>query len=197
MAFHRRRAYQRTQRALMYQDRGPTSWRYFVRDLQVIDRPPATPTRAGALDRLTRAICVVSASSDGIPHAATIDSFTFVSTEPAVAMVSLTTGSTMLDVIERAGAFAVSVLAYDQEVLARHFGSRSRGFGWAQFEGVDVSPGRWTNALYGGPWPGTSSRSHPRSRRATTSWFSAGCSKRRSETARRRRCYGRIAPTVP
>jgi flavin reductase (DIM6/NTAB) family NADH-FMN oxidoreductase RutF len=52
----------------------------------------------------------------------------------------------MLDFIERAGSFAVSVLACDQEHLARRFASRSRGRGDGQFKGVDVSLGPWTKA---------------------------------------------------
>jgi flavin reductase len=112
-----------------------------------MDRPSAPATQAGALDRLPRAISVVSASADGTPHAATIDSFTVVSTEPALVMVSLTRGSRMLDVIERAQSFVVSVLAVDQEHLARRFASRNRGLGAAQFDGVEVSAGYWTKAL--------------------------------------------------
>jgi len=117
-----------------------------VRDIQVATRPVLVPSRATALDRLTRAICVVTTSADGTPHAATIDSCTAVSAEPALVLISLTNGSTMLDFIERAGTFAVSVLAFDQEPLARRFASRSRGLAFTQFAGVDVSIGPWTKA---------------------------------------------------
>ncbi len=117
-----------------------------MRNLQVVDRPRAAAAQSVALDRLTRAVSVVSASADGSPHAATIDSFTVVSSDPALVMVSLTRGSTMLDVIDRAQSFAVSLLAYDQQALARRFASRSRGRGAAQFEGVAVSVGYWTSA---------------------------------------------------
>jgi flavin reductase (DIM6/NTAB) family NADH-FMN oxidoreductase RutF len=119
---------------------------FVVRNLQVAARPSLVPTEATALDRVTRAISVVTASAEGIPHAATIDSFTAVSGEPSLVMVSLTQGSTMLDFIERAGSFAVSVLAFDQEALARRFASRNRGLGFAQFEEVDISTGPWTKA---------------------------------------------------
>ena len=120
-------------------------------DLQVAERPLMSSGTTHALDLLTRAVSVVSAQVDGIPHAATIDSFTIVSTHPTVGMVSLNIGSTMLGFIERAGSFAVSLLADDQEWLSRRFASRSRGVGEAQFDGVAYVLGLWTGApLIGG-----------------------------------------------
>lgn len=114
--------------------------------VQVADRSETAPVTAGQLDRLARAIVVVSASAEDVPHATTIDSFTFVSADPVLALVSLTRGSTMLDLISRAGTFAVSVLASDQEPLARRFASRNRGIGDAQFIGVTHSKGLQTRA---------------------------------------------------
>lgn len=94
-----------------------------------------------ALDHLPRAVSVLTANAAGALHGTTVDSLTSVSDDPPLVLVSLRAGSRMLAALELAGAFGVSVLASDQEHLARRFASRRRGDGGAQFAGVGCSLG--------------------------------------------------------
>ena len=117
--------------------------------------PPGTP-RCESPDGDGRALrTVVGRFATGItvltspgdtPHGMTANSFSSVSLDPPLVLVCIAREALMHDTIRSNGAFAVSVLGAGQEEVARHFASRNRPAGLAQFEAVDWAPGPWTGA---------------------------------------------------
>jgi flavin reductase (DIM6/NTAB) family NADH-FMN oxidoreductase RutF len=84
------------------------------------------------------------------PHAMTATSFTWVSLEPPLILICVGRGATMHSSLS-VGFFGVSVLASDQEPVARQFADSWRALGSPQFDGVDYQPGRLTGVpLIGG-----------------------------------------------
>lgn len=63
---------------------------------------------------------VTSAGSDGVPHGATVNSFTSVSLDPPLVLVSLGRNSRACAYLAEA-PFAVNVLRRDQQALGLHF----------------------------------------------------------------------------
>ncbi|MEU7874977.1 flavin reductase family protein [Dactylosporangium sp. NPDC049140] len=85
------------------------------------------------------------------PHGMTANSFTTVSLDPPLVLICVKRDAIMHDALAAAGAFAVSVLASDQEPVARYFADRRRPLGRQQFDIVDWRPGECTGApLIGG-----------------------------------------------
>lgn len=82
----------------------------------------------------------------GQPHGMTANSFTSVSMDPPLILVCVGRTAVMHDSLAAAGTFAVSVLAADQEKVARHFANKWRPLGAAQFDEVDWRPGPVTGA---------------------------------------------------
>ncbi|WBB80696.1 flavin reductase family protein [Micromonospora sp. WMMD882] len=80
------------------------------------------------------------------PHGMTANSFTTVSLDPPLVLISVDRRAIMHAALESTSHFGVSVLAADQELVARHFANRWRGLGRAQFDAVDWVPGRATGA---------------------------------------------------
>jgi flavin reductase (DIM6/NTAB) family NADH-FMN oxidoreductase RutF len=87
---------------------------------------------------------VTSAGAD--PHGMTANSFSSVSLDPPLVLVCVAREALMHDTILANEAFAVTVLAAGQEHVARHFASRERPTGLAQFDAVDWAPGQLTGA---------------------------------------------------
>jgi flavin reductase (DIM6/NTAB) family NADH-FMN oxidoreductase RutF len=80
------------------------------------------------------------------PHGMTANSFTSVSLDPPLVLVCVDRDAVMHRALVARGGFGVSVLAADQETVARHFADRSRSLGRAQFDSIDWTPGRRTGA---------------------------------------------------
>lgn len=80
------------------------------------------------------------------PHAMTANSFTSVSLDPPLVLVSVDRSAIMHGVLQTDRRFAVSVLSAHQEAVARHFADKRRPLGMAQFDGVDWVPGPHTGA---------------------------------------------------
>jgi flavin reductase (DIM6/NTAB) family NADH-FMN oxidoreductase RutF len=80
------------------------------------------------------------------PHGMTANSFTSVSLDPPLVLVCVDREAVMHHSLQTRGLFAVSVLAAQQEPVARHFADRWRTLGPAQFDVVDWVPGRCTGA---------------------------------------------------
>jgi flavin reductase len=78
------------------------------------------------------------------PHGMTANSFTSVSLDPPLVLVCVDRDAIMHHSLLSSGFFGVSVLAGDQEPVARHFANRWRPLGMAQFDSVDWLPGRLT-----------------------------------------------------
>ncbi|MGE5830594.1 MAG: flavin reductase family protein, partial [Micromonosporaceae bacterium] len=80
------------------------------------------------------------------PHGMTANSFTSVSLDPPLVLVCVGLEAHMHGLLLGNERFGVSVLASDQEAAARHFASRARQPGAAQFDAVKWLPGRASGA---------------------------------------------------
>jgi flavin reductase (DIM6/NTAB) family NADH-FMN oxidoreductase RutF len=80
------------------------------------------------------------------PHGMTANSFTTVSLEPPLVLVCVERSAVMHRSLSATGRFGVSVLASDQETVARHFANKRRPLGRAQFDAVDWESGPLTGA---------------------------------------------------
>jgi flavin reductase (DIM6/NTAB) family NADH-FMN oxidoreductase RutF len=111
------------------------------------DRPqqiePDAKLLRGAFGTFATGVTVVTVGGD-TPHGMTANSFTSVSLDPPLLLVSVGRNAVMHDILTASGCFGVSVLAADQEAVARHFADRLRPLGQAQFDAVDWVPGRRT-----------------------------------------------------
>ena len=67
-------------------------------------------------------VTVVTAGLDGVLHGMTVSSFSSVSLEPPLISVNIERRTRTFSLMTEAGAFAVSILANDQQDLAHHFG---------------------------------------------------------------------------
>lgn len=114
---------------------------------------PATPSFAVADPRSLRqafgayatGVTVVT-TGGATPHGMTANSFTAVSLDPPLVLVCIDRQAVMHGRLSEAGEFGVSVLAADQEGVARYFADRRRPSGAEQFDTVDWLPGRLTGA---------------------------------------------------
>ncbi len=92
-------------------------------------------------------VTVIGARDGDRMRGMTANSFTSVSLVPPLALVCVRRNALMRQVILRARAFAVSVLAADQEALARYFADPRRPSGPEQFDVIDW----WSAPLTGAP----------------------------------------------
>ena len=84
-------------------------------------------------------------------HGMTANAFTSVSLDPPLVLCCVANTALMHAAMSAEGLFGVSVLAADQEHLAKYFADRRRPSGIGQFHEVDWSPGPRTGApLLGG-----------------------------------------------
>ncbi len=66
-------------------------------------------------------VTVVTSSHAGVQHGMTVSSFTSVSLDPPLVLVSLELSSRTHRLVSQAGAFAVAILASDQRAVAERF----------------------------------------------------------------------------
>ncbi|MGY0236640.1 flavin reductase family protein [Longispora urticae] len=90
-------------------------------------------------------VTVVTAGRDN-PHGMTANAFTSVSLEPPMVLVCVIRTAVMHQTVIDSGGFVVSVLAAQQEHVARYFASKSRPRDSSEFAGLDWKPGRHTGA---------------------------------------------------
>jgi flavin reductase len=90
-------------------------------------------------------VTVVTSGRD-LPHGMTANAFTSVSLDPAMVLVCVKRTATMHATIMAHGTFAVSILAADQEALARYFASSARPHDEREFSTVSYRPGPHTGA---------------------------------------------------
>jgi flavin reductase (DIM6/NTAB) family NADH-FMN oxidoreductase RutF len=96
--------------------------------------PDPRPTDlAFALRRIPTAVAVLATRVDHTVHATTVSSIASVSRRPPLVSVCLATGSRTLELLGRADAFTLSVLASDQGDIVARFANRDRPTGAAQF----------------------------------------------------------------
>ena len=113
-----------------------TSWSYDVSDAATLRRGFAA---------FATGVTVVTVGGEQM-HGMTANSFTSVSLDPPLVLVCVDREAQMHDRLKAADGFGVSVLSAPQEWVARHFASRSRPPGPAQFDTVDWMPGLKTGA---------------------------------------------------
>jgi flavin reductase (DIM6/NTAB) family NADH-FMN oxidoreductase RutF len=80
------------------------------------------------------------------PHGMTANSFASVSLDPPLVLVCIDHEALMHEKMIAVGSFGVSVLAADQEDVARHFANKWRPRGKAEFDPVDWRSGEITGA---------------------------------------------------
>lgn len=73
-------------------------------------------------------VCVVTAEHDGQPAGMTLNSFTSVSLDPMLVLVSLAHGSRTLGAVRASGRFAISILHRGQRKVALDFATRGAEF---------------------------------------------------------------------
>ncbi|WP_425337747.1 flavin reductase family protein [Streptomyces novaecaesareae] len=95
--------------------------------------------------RFATGITVLTTGGEYV-HGMTANAFSSVSLEPPLVLCCVARSATMHQAITATRSFAVSVLAAEQEPLARYFASRSRPRGADQFDSVDWQPGPFTGA---------------------------------------------------
>lgn len=95
--------------------------------------------------RFATGVTVVTAVVDGEQHAMTCNSFTSVSLQPLLVLFCAEKVARFHDAVLEAGAWAVSVLATDQEQLSRRFAVRGRPLE-DQFSDIAHTPGALTGA---------------------------------------------------
>lgn len=114
---------------------------------------PAVPPPAGGGHAEMRAVMgafatgvTVVTSGRDLPHGMTANAFTSVSLDPAMVLVCVKRTAIMHATILAHGTFAVSILAADQEGLARYFASSSRPRDEREFRTVECRPGAHTGS---------------------------------------------------
>ncbi len=96
--------------------------------------------------RLPTGVTVLSTLVDGEPHAMTVNTFTSISLEPLLVLVSVNNSSRSRERIERSGAFAVTVLGAGQQQVAHRFASSSRPVGDAELAGIQWRPAPYSRS---------------------------------------------------
>lgn len=86
---------------------------------------------------------VTGRDASGDPFGLTASSFTSVSLEPLLVLVSVGQGSATLPRLRAAGAFAVNILSSGQKDIAYRFAGTDRG---GRFQELDWSPGEATGS---------------------------------------------------
>lgn len=90
-----------------------------------------------AMRRWATGVTIVSAAHEDIVHGMTVSSFTSLSLEPPLVMVSLERTTRTHDIVDAAGAFGVTVLAENQQEISNRFANVATELG-GRFEGIDT-----------------------------------------------------------
>jgi flavin reductase (DIM6/NTAB) family NADH-FMN oxidoreductase RutF len=76
-----------------------------------------------AMRAWTSGVTIVTAACDSEQHGMTVSSFTSISLDPPLIVISLQTNSRTHELVRRAKAFGVTILAADQQSLSERFAS--------------------------------------------------------------------------
>ena len=110
---------------------------------------PADPTThdyKATVGLFASGVTILTCQGGDLTHGMTASSFCSVSLHPLLVLVCVQRDAVIRKVMNDAGRFAVSVLATDQEPLARWFSDPARPPGTAQFEPFGWRPGPATGA---------------------------------------------------
>jgi flavin reductase (DIM6/NTAB) family NADH-FMN oxidoreductase RutF len=82
-----------------------------------------------AMRAWTTGVAIVTAEHGGKRHGMTVSSFTSISLDPPLVVISLSMGSHTHDLVHQAGAFGVTILAASQQELSERFAGKIKGNG--------------------------------------------------------------------
>lgn len=86
------------------------------------DLPPVSPDELRqALRQFASGVTIVTTQHEGIRYGITVSAFASVTLDPPTVMVSINRASQLANMIQEAQAFAVHILAEDQEELSQRF----------------------------------------------------------------------------
>ena len=98
-----------------------------------------------AMRRWATGVTIVTAQYGTVRHGMTVSSFTSISLEPPLVVVSLEHTASTTQLIQSSGAFGVSILADDQQVISDRFAGRIVEVS-DKFAGLE-----WTGLITGAP----------------------------------------------
>lgn len=87
-------------------------------------------------------ITVVTAPGPDGPHGVTVNAFASLSLVPPLVLICIERHRLSHEVLERAGVFAVNILAAGQEAVSRFFSANNRPEGRDAFRGIAFRSGR-------------------------------------------------------
>lgn len=90
-------------------------------------------------DDIAAAVAVVSAKRGSAEHAITVDSFLDVSYDPPTMLVSIYSGSRMMETLEMSSHFAISLLASEQRDISERLGASGLPL-YGSLKGIDTFP---------------------------------------------------------
>ena len=90
-----------------------------------------------AMRAWTSGVTIVTAVYEGERHGMTVSSFTSISLDPPLIVISLQTASRTHDVVVKAEAFGVTILAVDQQEISERFANRQSTMG-ERMDGLDT-----------------------------------------------------------
>ncbi len=90
-----------------------------------------------AMRAWTSGVTVVTAVYEGEQHGMTVSSFTSISLDPPLVVISLQTASRTHDVVVKAKAFGVTILSAGQQALSERFADRNSTMG-ERLEGIET-----------------------------------------------------------
>jgi flavin reductase len=93
----------------------------------------------GVMGRFATGVTVMTATVDGVPHGMTANAVSSVSLDPRLVLVCVERSTVMAERVQRAGAFALSLLTAEQSGISDRFADGDRPDGDEQFAGVGVT----------------------------------------------------------
>lgn len=105
----------------------------------------ATPPLREVLARFATGVIVLTVGGRD-PHGMTANAFSSVSLDPPQILCCVAHSAVMHQAVLAARRFAISIMASEQEGLARYFADKRRPLGPSQFDAVDWQPGAHTRA---------------------------------------------------
>lgn len=91
-----------------------------------------------AMRAWTSGVTVVTAAYDGEQHGMTVNSFTSISLDPPLIIISLQTASHTHTLVSKAGVFAVTILSADQQSISERFAGRSAVEAGSRLENLET-----------------------------------------------------------
>lgn len=89
-------------------------------------QPPTSDDLRGVLSRWASGVGVVTTNDNGLLYGLTVSSFTSVSLDPPLVLVSLSNNNRLTAMIETSHGFAVSLLGSDQQAASNYFARPGR-----------------------------------------------------------------------